>query len=353
MECLDNIIGLSQTTCECWEDGKPLDYNESKSGLFLDELDGLSLEHLNSASGCENGGIWDLMTKSIQEAELSFRQQILSIINTKFLSAYKGFNGFVGQRSFNGTVTNKALSGVTIKPHKVDGGVILIKQIDAYFNETTTDEITVNVYQKYIDAPLHTFTIDTVANAVKNNVLDTPIRLEATVDNYNDVEYYLVYEKHATAKPLNNKFLNCSCTKGKEPWDEMATICGLNTDVLDYNSVINCESRMFGLGLILEIDCEKSTVICGDKNELDFINDSVALNIAFSIRYLAGINLVHKLLSRPDSSLVALNEDQLLMLIVEYSEKVELSLNYIKSNVEPSNGCYLCKSNVSVGSIIK
>ena len=41
-DCLEHIIGLSQTTCDCWEDGKSSDYNESDSGIYITDLEPLS-----------------------------------------------------------------------------------------------------------------------------------------------------------------------------------------------------------------------------------------------------------------------------------------------------------------------
>jgi len=40
LDCLNNIIGLSETECTCWDSSKPVDFvtlNESLSGLYVSQ----------------------------------------------------------------------------------------------------------------------------------------------------------------------------------------------------------------------------------------------------------------------------------------------------------------------------
>lgn len=61
--CLDTVIGLSRTVCNCYED-QPADYDVSDSGLYIDELEGLNLQIAGGAADCEQGGVFDLLQKS-------------------------------------------------------------------------------------------------------------------------------------------------------------------------------------------------------------------------------------------------------------------------------------------------
>ena len=67
MDCLTNIIGLSDTDCDCWDDTKPVDFNElntSSSGLFISEPKTVPLRIVGGSGDCENGGIWDVLVQA-------------------------------------------------------------------------------------------------------------------------------------------------------------------------------------------------------------------------------------------------------------------------------------------------
>ena len=275
MECLDNVIGITRKECACFADDKPVGSELSKSGLYLDELSGLSMEQINSSSDCGDGSVWDIMQTAVSNGEIKVRTDLLTLLNANYKDAYSKFSGIVGMRSYNGTLApSKDLQGLKFSSKDIEGAFFVLKEIDAYFNETTVDEITINIYQKGIEAPLYTFDIDTEANKVKKNILSTPIKLPLHVDGYEDLEYYILYSKHATAKPLNNKLYSCSCTRGKADWSQWDEFSGLNVDTFTSVSELeseNVDSYLYGLGLIIQIGCEKSTIICKegeDSNEL-------------------------------------------------------------------------------------
>lgn len=356
MECLDNVIGITRKECDCFTDGKPADSELSKSGLFLDELSGLDMTQINSSSACGEGSVWDMMGTAISNGEIKVRTDLLTLLNVNYKDAYSKFSGIVGMRNFNGTVSPlKDLQGLKFSSKDIDGAFFILKEIDAYFNETTVDEITVNIYQKGIEAPLYIFDIDTEANKVKKNILSTPIKLPLYVDGYEDLEYYIIYSKHATAKPLNNRLYSCSCTKGKADWSQWGEFDGLN--VSNFSSVselesANTDSYIYGLGLIIQIGCEKSTIICKEGEDLDFINDAIAMNIALALQYSAGIKLLEKEITRPDSSNVALNGEQMIFLINELTQKYDEVLNYLSAKIEIGNGCFVCDTDIKLGPIL-
>ena len=61
--CFENIIGLSRTPCPCVEDLNA-DAVVSESGLFLDELDGLSINMLNAGVDCGQGTLWEMLARA-------------------------------------------------------------------------------------------------------------------------------------------------------------------------------------------------------------------------------------------------------------------------------------------------
>jgi hypothetical protein len=356
MECLKNVIGITRKDCDCFEEGKPDDSSLSRSGLYLDELDGLSMLQIDSSSDCGDGSVWEISDKAIKNAELDVRKDLLTMISAKYKDAYSKFSGIVGMRNFNGPLMSlKDMQGLKFESKNIDGGFLILKEIDAYFNETTTDEITVNIYQKGVEVPIYSLDIDTEANKVHKNILSTPIKLPIYVDGFDDLEYYILYSKHATAKPLNNKLYTCSCSYGSADWSQWGDFSGLNVD--NFSSVNELESKdsdsyIYGLGLIVQVGCEKSTIICKEGEELDFENDSIAINLAYALQYKAGISLLNKEMTRPDSSDVAINGEQNIFLVNEYTQKYNEVLNYLSVVVEPGNGCFTCDNDFKITPIL-
>jgi len=359
MECLNEIIGLSQKECECFEGDKPANANVSKSGLFLDELPGLELKMIDAAEDCGEGNVWERMLKAVTAAEINTKTEILKMLNNTVRDAYEHFGGFFGKRNFNGSIPASSLKnyqGVNIEAKDIRGSMFVLKEIDAFFDETTTGEITVNIYRSDNPTPLYFFNIDTEANVAKKNILSVPIELPMWVDGFEDVQYHIIYSKHATAKPLNNRVhCNCSDGKNKTKWSQFGYVQGINIDsfttVQDLDEATN-DNYLYGLGLIGELKCEKSTIICDEDRDLDFENDAVALSIAQAIRYNAGVILIHSLIDRPDSTIVALNEEQLVFLANEYSQAFKDEIQFIANNINvDSNDCFVCRNLVGIRGI--
>ena len=67
LACFTNVFGLSRKDCAC-VDPIAVGANVSESGLYLDELPGLSLQLLNNAQDCGDGGLWDMLDKARSSA---------------------------------------------------------------------------------------------------------------------------------------------------------------------------------------------------------------------------------------------------------------------------------------------
>ena len=71
LDCLNNIIGLSKSSCDCWDSEKPVDFtalNESLSGLYVSQPNTITLRFTNGAADCENGGVWELLQQAREDA---------------------------------------------------------------------------------------------------------------------------------------------------------------------------------------------------------------------------------------------------------------------------------------------
>ena len=98
LSCLDNIIGLSETDCSCFESGRPTDYNTSLSGFYLADNFGLTMNFTNSAADCEQGGVWDILQASRTEAINRFLKDYAMTLNSVKKYRFRDVKGEIGSR---------------------------------------------------------------------------------------------------------------------------------------------------------------------------------------------------------------------------------------------------------------
>src|SRR5689334_6951124 len=94
--CLQHVIGLSQTSCNCYDSGKPVDFNTSDSGIYLDEIEGFPIDTVKFVGDCATGDLWDLMTQARTEAILQSRVDLLNYIGTLTKRKRHPFKGLIG-----------------------------------------------------------------------------------------------------------------------------------------------------------------------------------------------------------------------------------------------------------------
>lgn len=212
MDCLNNIIGLSETTCVCYDTGKPVDYNESKSALYLDQLEGLSLKLI--PTDCGEGSLWDKMELARKNAILKFKSDLVSCLGTSNEFVRKPFKGKVGNESWSQTlVINKNFVGQEFCANNIEGGCLLIRSISTLMDTTTTFDLT--IYNNISDTPLFLIPgLASEANVVKENVLGTPIELPLYTTECDNLIYYFVYEP-VGFNPKNNEISFHVSTKEK------------------------------------------------------------------------------------------------------------------------------------------
>ena len=80
-DCYQYIVGLSRTNCECYD--IPSDASESLSGLYIDELDSLSV--ISSIKDCENNNdVFNMMENARQIAVTTFQADTNALMMKHF-----------------------------------------------------------------------------------------------------------------------------------------------------------------------------------------------------------------------------------------------------------------------------
>lgn len=348
MACLDNIIKLSRTNCECFDNGKPISYNEGLSEIYLDELEGLSLEGLQGTENCEKGTLWDMMDRARTNATLQFKNDLLACLESSFSDKKSNFTGLVGDTTFNSTLSfSKDMAGLKVRPYETVGGYLTINRIGLVFN--AIGAITVDVYSNEdYNIPIATYNMTTAANVVQYVSLSTPLQLPLWSDKVSQLEYYFVYSVNQSVMPKNIKE-NCGCLKKSalkyQNWFTVSGIRGNSDTQFNMFGGVNAK-EMNGLILDVALTCKKDRLICSDEYPLDFNNGRVN-QMAYAVRFKAGAMLVQMILDSPAiNRYTLLGREALYGKRNHYNAQYEKWVSYLCENTEITNqDCLICKPN--------
>lgn len=346
MDCLENIIGITQSDCPCFDE-KPVGSGTSDSGLYFDELEGINLTELLHDGACRS--IWDKITNSIASAKNHFVSDLLACYSTKIEQSKEPFKGVIGDGKFNRTLTNPLMySGLRLRPKRIKEGVIKINKITTYFD--TTDTIDIDVYSSEdLTTPITTRTLNTTANKANTNTITT-IELPLYSDTYEELDYYLVYS--GTPKPLNVKAKGCGCGGKKDLWSPWVYASGFNSSTITELNDKGTNNHAMGLLVHAEITCDQSNLICNE--DFSYFAGSFGFRTANAIRYKAASLLFETLLSNPElSQHVAIQPERMTQLADQYRTEYEARVMYLCENYKLESDCFTCKRNLNKGFLRK
>jgi hypothetical protein len=354
-DCLHNIIGLSETVCDCFDDGKPADYNESESGIFLDQLDGLDLNTVNAISDCAQGGLWDIMLKSRENGIKAFKADVLGLLLTKYKPKRKPFSGVIGSSSGKNFLSlNTDFAGERIYCANIIGGVMVIKRIGVFMDSDATFDI--EVRNELGDSPIETRTVSSQANKLTwNDVpdIELPMNLE-TNDNPN---YFITYPT-AGLKPKDTTN-GCGCSQNiykyywslqrpmfktfqKDRWSEYIMITGITGNDLADVENFDTSEKNYGLFFDVEFKCATSDLICNEA--INYESNGVALAMAYAIRYKAGFLLIDSLLASGNiSRYTMMDRERLMQKKNTYNKEYQDRIQWITDQINyQANDCLVC-----------
>jgi hypothetical protein len=365
LNCYEDIIALSQTDCECFDDNY---YKTTKSGLTLDQLEGLNLNMVNAGNDCAYGGLWQRMDTARDNAIRIF----IGDTNSKLLEFNRlkrqPFNGTIGRRIFKNTRSPAQIyAGVRWYCADIVSGVVKIKKIGTLFAATGT--VTLFVYNQFNEL-LHTIVLNTTANTLNVNDI-TDIELPLHVDYINNPEYFFIYQVDPTNYPKDIT-LDCNCSGTRYPWNvdrpyfmtqsnrrdgwaNFMMVGGFETNTLDFMDIgFSTSNYLNGLLMEVEMKCKIEETIC--MNEIDFQANPLGASIAFAIRYIAGAILLEDLMASGNlSRTTMINMEQAAASAAHYREEYDRLLNFIVKKVEvTANDCFECDdlTKMIVGGIL-
>lgn len=288
MDCLNNVIGLTDRTCDCWDDTKPEsweDVNASETGLYVTdpEYGYEALDRIFANADCGDGSIWDLLFKARAKAVTNF----VTDLGAQIQSLYKNraqFSGTIGRPvSSRADTPGGEYVGMILYPRLLNGAKFIVTHIHLGTNHTGDIDVilTSNNGDFFTDVPT---TVTGVANRFVRQAVETPIELPFfSIYREGDLRYYAYYSTAGkTIAPLDNSFYCCG---GKAKHEQFLQAGGFSIDSLtDLEDKTARGSRANGLALEGYLYCSGLDWLC----ELDKVGGySLRMVVARAIQMKA------------------------------------------------------------------
>lgn len=354
MQCLEDIIGITQGDCQCIIDGLSseviLTLKVSKSGLYMDDLPGgVHLKSLTRIDACKN--MAQMAIGARDNAIKTLENDLILSLNNRYKKDKTTFAGQIGRMSYAQSLgISKPWQGMRIRPHDWSDGMITMTRLHIVLNQAVT--LTLRLYRVLLDSvmgeEIAAWPVTTSANAYTLVPIGSdPIKMPL-VYNGEMVEYYLVYDTGEAGTPVQPKdtAIQCStCNGGIAPFSDYVTVAGVQFD-----SPTNLQNKLtdqFSHGLIMDVDikCDNERLFCREYVE----DEAVAVAMAYATWYKSGELLIEDVLKQPDvNRYTTMAREYLWGKRNHFRAEYESRINYLGAVIDVfSSNCYVCRTQAN------
>lgn len=341
IDCLLPLVGLSRKTCTCTDNAdRPLDWDESESGHYIDDIgDGIQLSLSNAATDCGAGKMWNLLDRARTEGAM----ELIDIMSSEVLRMKT--TGFQGEPFKIGDTHKHTASyfpsqprvGIEIQPTPVRGGQYKINQLGIWLSIATP--VTLQIYNdRNLITPLHSFSATTAAGTM--TYVSAPCSLP-TVDQYGRAyKYYISYDLPFGAQPSNFP-LYCGCGGESRTWMRHMTVKGFSVPAMTNMATQSAAmGEAMGLAIYGEVICDPLSFLC----EIEM--DSVMGKVIAKVLQLLQVNkMAMFLIESTDLNRSTLLSKEILGKKIEANgAKAENLLRNILTVLPATNDCFSCNN---------
>lgn len=337
--CLEGLVGLSQTECECYtiEDDS---LKESSLGLFVDDLEGIDLELIQNAIKC--GDTLSTNFEKLYNNAVNFFESDLQIaISESYKQKHSPFIGKIGETKYTNVTPINTFVGLKLDTKYVDGAAIILNSINLFFDNSGT--VSLQVYKN--DETFGTPYSIPVTQGNTLHKLPTPLILPIYENGIKN-NYYFVYNG-AGLQPMDNK-TSCGCAGVEQLRGKFLTAKGVfGTSINSYST----KEYAYGLSLNVTISCSIDNMLC------DFMVDSTFKRMAGqAIWWKLGVLMIEKLFASREINFDTFSDREYL-----YGRKNKFEKNYkniilwLSENTTINNSnCFICDSTkvMTMGKIL-
>ena len=348
MDCLKDIIGITQSDCPCIVEGLDAptiqSLADSTSGLYIDEdLEGCpSLKAIKGAFNCKQFAEMALSAKAA--AMKKVREDIISGISNKLDKRKESYVGALGDPNFTTPYTPvKDIVGLAIMPvSKTPDATVTLNSINII--TFTSISTTVKLFKSYkgFSSGTEVGSWPVTTAPMQQTVVPGFSSMELRMyENGQPVFYYIEYDRMG-ASVMNNR-PTCGCGSVEKILSEFIELSGFEADNMN---VFPASRSNFAGGIVANvvIQCKPDNIVCRQYND----EDDVAVQVARAALFMTGIKLIDKLLNLPDINRFTMIQREVLMgkrahFQKEYNYRMFTTLPSVM-NLDASD-CYICKQN--------
>jgi hypothetical protein len=324
MECLINIVGLTETANDC----DMADLEPSLSGLYLNDTTAGRLP-LKTSFWNESEIIPKVVPDAIKEAvrqlEISTNKRLRKNYREQFTTI--GFkNDWTGYLP-----TTDGYYFMMLRPKNIKGGIFKIREINFYLN--VNEDVTFKIIQD--SAELFSGLRSTFTGLTVN--LDQPV--------------FIAYQ--TVNQPKDFQYKGCSTCMNKQPthtgYLELASGTVDTLEELPYNDCTSYVSNTYCQGIEVKgnLDCDGFRMLC----DIDFQNSAFGKTFAYLVQQIARKNIAYWLLTNDKvTPYTIVKGDELTTIMNFLVEEIEKSLNYLPEMYDHSD-CFVC-SGMHKGEIL-
>lgn len=367
LDCLNNIIGLSPSDCNCWDASKPIDFNSlnaSSSGLYVSQPDTITLRWTNSAADCENGGIWDLLISARDKAVRDLLSDFLTATQQVKTERFLPFTTIGDNYYKKAELVKSNVAAVWLEPYELRGAKLTIESVDiAFFDGIAgSTNVDIELYSSLdFSTPIDTATATVTANKQYfTATFATPVVIDlGDIRSDLNERLYFAYTIPVGARPINNSYKKgCNCGGQTQirnnPYLQVMCIGGVQADsFLNLDKPVTGTATMQGMLINASLECDYYSWLCElaqTPNVITSVNGSgqrlnLGMALADGLQAKAVVNLVQSILnsSRINHFTMVLGVEELYRLkghfMKIYQAAIKNLVYYMPSDV---SDCLIC-----------
>lgn len=348
MECLTDIIGITESNCPCILDGLTEEQKAllkvSKSGLYLDNLEGApTMSAITMLDACQNYAQLALEARS--NAVKKIYADMLAALAVKYKTGKGAFIGNIGRPSYAGTLNvSKRYQFIKIKPIEQSDAVVKVTGLRLVLDRDAL--VPVKILSAPVGGNQGTEVLAADLQAVANTYVALPIPptgLSLPLSaNGEQLEYYVVWDRGIAglANPRDLK-LDCNCGFKGNGFSDFVKANGGELDDINMLSTGTSDQYSHGITMDVDIRCVPGNMICREYDN----ENAIAVTMAWAVMYKAGELLIESILgSREVNRYTMMNREALYGKRSHFKKEYETRIVYLASVIDVSSSdCYICR----------
>lgn len=339
LDCLENVIGLSENPCPCLE---PVPTSESLSGLYVDDKScGVPLGMI--PKDCSTGSIWDYIKQAKKEGIRAFISDFQMGISQVQKTVYNPFKGVIGSAmpTSNAHVSDSHV-GIWFESCGVKGSTMKIKCVGLAMD--CDGDFDIELFASNQVDPILTVPISVTRNKKVIVDLEEPLTVPLFDSKGRKIKYCLLYDRKGCTPKLT-KF-HCGCGGSKPKFYNYLNMGGVTGNGTDKSQLTDCAPNgksMHGLCLDVELKCAGIDWLC-DVSKDDWCNDPFFASVAKTIQYYAIKFLAKSMANNYASFQIQCDLKQLYNKQTEANNAIAHRMDWLRENIPADRtDCYICK----------